>query len=86
MTRARGYTAAMTKRIALLTLLSCLLAACGNKGPLVLPDAPAPADTSVDTPAETPAEAPAAAPPDTPAAPAAEPPAGDDAGTPATRP
>jgi predicted small lipoprotein YifL len=64
----------MTKRIALLTLLSCLLAACGNKGPLVLPDAPAPAETPADAPS------------DTPAAPAAEPPAGDDAGTPATRP
>ena len=43
MTRARGYTAAMTKRIALLTLLSCLLAACGNKGPLVHPDTNKPA-------------------------------------------
>lgn len=74
MTRARGYTAAMTKRIALLTLLSCLLAACGNKGPLVLPDKPAPAGT----PAETP--------PETPAAPATEPPAGSDAGAPATQP
>lgn len=61
----------MTKRIALLTLLSCLLAACGNKGPLVLPD---------QAPAETPTDAPA----DAPAAPATEPPA--DAGTPATQP
>ncbi|WP_256645899.1 LPS translocon maturation chaperone LptM [Thermomonas paludicola] len=33
----------MTKRIAFLSLLLCLLTACGNKGPLVLPDAP-PAD------------------------------------------
>ncbi|WP_240095490.1 LPS translocon maturation chaperone LptM [Thermomonas flagellata] len=38
----------MTKRLALLTVLACLLAACGNKGPLVRPppaepqDAPAP--------------------------------------------
>lgn len=78
MTRARGYTAAMTKRIALLTLLSCLLAACGNKGPLVLPDAPAPA--------ETPAGAPADAPSEPPAAPATEQSAGDSAGTPATQP
>ncbi|MFN3703511.1 LPS translocon maturation chaperone LptM [Thermomonas sp.] len=31
----------MTKRLVLLTLLSCLLAACGNKGPLVLPEKPA---------------------------------------------
>lgn len=30
----------MIKRIALLCLLSCLLVACGNKGPLVLPDKP----------------------------------------------
>lgn len=74
MTRARGYTATMTKRIALLTLLSCLLAACGNKGPLVLPDAPAPAETPADAPSETPA------------APATEQPAGDSAGTPATQP
>lgn len=79
MTRARGYTAAMTKRIALLTLLSCLLAACGNKGPLVLPDqAPA------GTPADAPVDAPAGTPTDMPAAPATEPPA--DAGTPAPQP
>ncbi len=31
----------MTKRLVLLSLLSCLLAACGNKGPLVLPEKPA---------------------------------------------
>ena len=71
MTQARGYTAVMTKRLALLSLLSCLLAACGNKGPLVLPEQPAPA-----------AEAPAAAP----TAPAVEPPANSDAGTPARQP
>ena len=41
MTRTRGYTAAMIKRLVLLSLLSCLLAACGNKGPLVLPEKPA---------------------------------------------
>lgn len=64
----------MTKRIAFLSLLLCLLTACGNKGPLVLPDKPAPAGT----PAETP--------PETPAAPATEPPAGSDAGAPATQP
>lgn len=83
MTRARGYTAAMTKRIALLTLLSCLLAACGNKGPLVLPDQ-APAGTPADAPVDAPADAPAGSPTDMPAAPATEPPA--DAGTPATQP
>lgn len=41
MSWGRGYTAAMTKRLVLLSLLSCLLAACGNKGPLVLPEKPA---------------------------------------------
>ena len=69
MTRRRGYTAAMTKRLALLSLVSCLLAACGNKGPLVLPEQPATAP-AVETPAETPA------------APAVEPAANADAGTP----
>lgn len=70
MTRTRGYTAAMTKRLVLLSLLSCLLAACGNKGPLVLPEKPAPA-----------AEAPTAAP----TAPAVEPPADEAAGAPASQ-
>lgn len=40
--RGRGYTAGMIRRLALLLLSSCLLAACGNKGALVLPDKPAP--------------------------------------------
>ena len=71
--RARGYTAAMTKRLVLLSLLSCLLAACGNKGPLVLPEQPA-AAPGEQTPAETPP------------APAAEPPANGDAGTPTSQP
>ena len=70
--RARGYTAAMTKRLVLLSLLSCLLAACGNKGPLVLPEQPAAAPAE-QTPAETPP------------APAAEPPANGDAGTPTSQ-
>lgn len=65
-----GYTSAMIKRAIVLLLLSCLLAACGNKGPLVLPEQPA-AAPAVETPAETPA------------APAVEPPANADAGTPA---
>lgn len=48
------------KRIAIATFLLCLLAACGNKGPLVMPDAPAdlpapPADTPA--PATTPESA-----------------------------
>ncbi|MBS0229289.1 MAG: lipoprotein [Proteobacteria bacterium] len=38
----------MIKRIALLCFLSCLLAACGNKGPLVMPDKP---QTDTTTPA-----------------------------------
>ena len=33
----------MNKRFLLLALLACLLAACGNKGPLLMPDQPAPA-------------------------------------------
>ncbi|HSD17286.1 MAG TPA: lipoprotein [Thermomonas sp.] len=31
----------MIKRLAIATFLLCLLSACGNKGPLVMPDAPA---------------------------------------------
>lgn len=81
MTRTRGYTAAMTKRLALISLLSCLLAACGNKGPLVLPEQPAPAAAPA---AEAPAETPAA--PAAPTAPAVEPPANSYAGTPASQP
>lgn len=73
MTRGRGYTAAMTKRLVLLLFVSCLLAACGNKGPLVLPEPPA-AAPAADAPAEEPA------------APAVEPPANGDPGTPATQP
>ncbi len=34
-----GTLPAMIKRIALASFLLCLLAACGNKGPLVMPDA-----------------------------------------------
>lgn len=50
----------MIKRIALLAFLSCLLAACGNKGPLVMPDKPQtapPAAHATGTP--VPADAPA---------------------------
>ena len=57
---ARGYTAGMTKRIAFASFLLCLLAACGNKGPLVMPG-PAPIDQPATTaPAEQPAAAEAA--------------------------
>ena len=52
----------MIKRLAFATFLLCILAACGNKGPLVMPDAPAdlpapPAATDVPAPATTPAAA-----------------------------
>lgn len=47
----------MIKRLAFATFLLCVLCACGNKGPLVMPDPPAdlpapPADTPA--PATTP--------------------------------
>ncbi|GHC11181.1 LPS translocon maturation chaperone LptM [Thermomonas carbonis] len=50
----------MIKRLAFATFLLCLLSACGNKGPLVMPDAPVdlpapPADTPA--PATTPESA-----------------------------
>ena len=44
----------MIKRLAFATFLLCVLGACGNKGPLVMPDPPA------DLPAP-PADAPAPA-------------------------
>lgn len=45
----------MIKRLAFATFLLCILGACGNKGPLVMPDAPAdlPA-TDATAPATTP--------------------------------
>ena len=52
----------MTKRLVLLSLLSCLLAACGNKGPLVLPDKPAPAEAPEQPATEQPAGGDAGAP------------------------
>ncbi|WP_374606085.1 lipoprotein [Thermomonas sp.] len=50
----------MIKRLAFAIFLLCILGACGNKGPLVMPDAPAdlpapPADTPA--PATTPESA-----------------------------
>ena len=59
MTRGRGYTAAMTKRLVLLLFVSCLLAACGNKGPLVMPDAKPAEQPASETPAAQPAAEPA---------------------------
>ena len=67
MSGAAGTLPAMTKRIAIASLLLCLLAACGNKGPLVMPEA-------------KPAAQPAAAPVEPAAAPA---PATTESGTPA---
>ena len=43
----------MTKRIAIASFLLCLLAACGNKGPLVMPS-PAAAEAPVQAPVEPP--------------------------------
>ena len=49
----------MIKRIAIATFLLCLLTACGNKGPLVMPEAK-PADQPAATaPAAQPAAEPA---------------------------
>lgn len=68
-TGARGYTAPMNrclsprlKSLCLALVLPLALAACGNKGPLVL-DRPAPdakADVPVEPAADAPAETPAA--------------------------
>ncbi len=48
----------MIKRIAFATFLFCLLAACGNKGPLVMSEAK-PADAPATQPAAEPAAEPA---------------------------
>lgn len=47
----------MIKRIAIATFLFCLLAACGNKGPLVMPEAKPAAAPATATPVEQPAAA-----------------------------
>ena len=44
----------MIKRLAFAIFLLCILGACGNKGPLVMPDAPADLPAP---PADTPARA-----------------------------
>lgn len=44
----------MIKRLAFATFLLCILGACGNKGPLVMPDPPADLPAA---PADTPAPA-----------------------------
>ena len=54
-----GTLPAMIKRIAIASFLLCLLTACGNKGPLVMPEAK-PADQPAATaPAAQPAAEPA---------------------------
>ena len=45
-------------RVTSLLTLAVALSACGNKGPLVMPDAPA-AEPAADTPATDPAQPPA---------------------------
>lgn len=45
----------MTKRLAFASFLLCVLAGCGNKGPLVMPDPPADPATPAAAPAATPA-------------------------------
>ena len=47
----------MIKRIAIASFLLCLLAACGNKGPLVMPDAKSDGQPATATPAAQPAAA-----------------------------
>ena len=53
----------MIKRLAFATFLLCILSACGNKGPLVMPDAPAdlPAPPNAATDAPAPATTPESA-------------------------
>jgi len=50
-----GTLPAMTKRIAIATFLLSLLAACGNKGPLVMPEAKPAEQPAATTPAAPPA-------------------------------
>lgn len=47
------YTPHMNIRLPLVLATACLLTACGNKGPLVLPQKPVPVETA--TPAAQPA-------------------------------
>ena len=50
-----GTLPAMIKRIAIASFLLCLLAACGNKGPLVMPEAKPVEQPAATTPAAQPA-------------------------------
>ena len=67
-----GYTRAMIKRIAFSILLFGLLTACGNKGPLVMPDEAAAEPAKVEAPATDVAQPPVQS--------------EGDSGTPATKP
>ena len=49
----------MTKRLAFASFLLCVLAGCGNKGPLVMPDAKPAEQPASETPAAQPAAEPA---------------------------
>ena len=68
----------MNIRLPLMLVAACLLSACGNKGPLVLPQKPVPVETSTPAPQadsqsqpaerqQKPAAQPAQEPPATPA-------------------
>ena len=78
--QGRGYTAGMIKRLAFATFLLCILGACGNKGPLVMPDAPAEVPGAPVEAPDAPVEAPVV-PAETPV-----PPAGTDTPAPAPIP
>ena len=56
----RGYTARMNRLAA--TFLLCILSACGNKGPLVKPEAKPAATPATTTPAAEPAKSEAGTP------------------------
>lgn len=78
MSAGRGYTPAMTKRTVFLLFVLAALAACGNKGPLVHPDAPGsdvatPASGALASPASVAPAAPASTAPATPVEPTTPP-------------
>ena len=52
----------MIKRLAFATFLLCILGACGNKGPLVKPEAKPAATPATTTPAAEPAKSEAGTP------------------------
>lgn len=52
------YTARMNIRLPLVLVTACLLTACGNKGPLVLPQKPVPVETTTTPAPQTDTQAP----------------------------